>query len=120
ATTGGGSNIQSGIDALLITPALGAGALALATLKFNPSTAQILRADLFGAAAGIAVLLISGLVLNPATGFTKSPVPYVLSGIAAAGGITIVSLLWVDAADSNQGRSSIYYDPDRHKVSVWW
>lgn len=120
ATTSSGSNVQSGIDALLIAPAIGAGALALSTLRFNPSTDQILRADLFGAAAGVAVLLIAGLVLNPATGFTKSPVPYVLSGIAAAGGITIVSLLWVDAADSGGQKNSLYYDPDRHKVSVWW
>ncbi len=119
ATSGSGSNFQSGIDALLIAPAIGAGALALSTLRFNPSTDQILRADLFGAAAGLAVLLIAGLVLNPATAFTKSPVPYILSGVAAAGGITIVSLLWVDAAEGGQ-KNSLYYDPDRHKVSVWW
>jgi len=119
ATNGGASNVQSGIDALLITPAIGAGALALATLKFNPSTDQIWRADLFGSAAGIAALLISALFLNPATAFAKSPVPYILSGVFAAGGITLVSLLWADAAAPQQ-RDSIYYDPDRHKVSVWW
>ncbi len=117
ASTGSGHDVQSGIDALLITPAIGAGALALATLRFNPSTAQILRADAFGAVAGVAVLVIAGLVLGPKTGFSN-PIPYVLSGVAAAGAITIVSLLWVDAAEP--AKSSLYYDPDRHKVSVWW
>ncbi len=119
ATTGGGNDVRSGVDALLLTPAIGAGALALATLKFNPSTAQILRADAFGAAAGAAVLLIAGLVLGPDKGFTHSAIPYALSGVAAAGAITIVSLLWVDAAEA-PAKESYYYDPKRHEVSVWW
>lgn len=88
---------RPGIDALLMAPALGAGAMALALLKFNPSSAQILRADLFGTAAGLAVLLISGLVLGP--NFAH-PVPYILSGIAAAGAIATVSLLWAEAAEN--------------------
>jgi hypothetical protein len=97
ATTGGGGNVQKGIDALMVAPALGSGLMALALLKFNPSVAQVLRADLFGTAAGAAVFLISALVLG--ANFSH-PVPYVLSGIAAAGGITIVSLLWADAAEA--------------------
>jgi hypothetical protein len=99
ATTGGsGNNLRYGIDALMIAPGIGTGLMALALLKFNPSTAQVLRADLFGTAAGLAVLLVSGLVLGG--NFNKSPVPYVLAGVAAAGGVTIVSLLWADAAAS--------------------
>jgi hypothetical protein len=96
ATGGGGTNgIRPGVDALMVAPGVGSGLMALALLKFNPSSAQILRADLFGTAAGVAVFLISELVL----GFKfNNAVPYVLSGIAAAGGITIVSLLWADAA----------------------
>jgi hypothetical protein len=97
ASTGGGNNVQRGVDALMVAPALGSGLMALALLKFNPSVAQVLRADLFGTAAGAAVFLISALVLG--ANFSH-PVPYVLAGVAAAGGITIVSLLWADAAES--------------------
>ncbi|MBK7860187.1 MAG: hypothetical protein IPJ65_16545 [Archangiaceae bacterium] len=89
-------NVRTGVDALLISPAIGAGAMALALLKFNPSTAQILRADLFGTAAGGLVLLISALVLG--ANFAH-PVPYILAGVAAAGAITTVSLLWAEAAE---------------------
>lgn len=88
---------RPGIDAMLMAPAIGAGAMALALLKFNPSSAQVLRADLFGTAAGLAVLLISGLVLGP--NFAH-PVPYILSGVAAAGAIATVSLLWAEAAEN--------------------
>jgi hypothetical protein len=100
ATTGSGNNTRAGIDALMLAPALGAGGMALALLKFNPSSAQILRADLFGTLAGAAVLVVAGLVLGVGTGFTKSPVPYILGGVAAAGAITTVSLLWAEAAEN--------------------
>lgn len=99
ATSGGGSVTRSGFDAVMITPAIGAGAMALATLKFNPSTAQILRANVFGVGAGGLVLLISALVLG--ANFTTSPVPYILGGVAAIGAKTIVSLLWAEAAENN-------------------
>jgi hypothetical protein len=98
ATASSGSNIQTGIDALMVAPAVGSGLMALAMLKFNPSTAQILRADLFGTAAGAIVLLVSALVLGGNT--LHSAVPWALGGVAAAGGITVVSLLWADAAVS--------------------
>jgi hypothetical protein len=97
ASTGGGNQIQRGVDALMLAPGVGSGLMALALLKFNPSTAQVLRADLFGTAAGVAVLLLSALVLGARFDL---PTPYILAGIAAAGGITVVSLLWADAAES--------------------
>jgi hypothetical protein len=117
ATTGGGITPRGGMDAIMLTPAFGAGLLALATLKFNPSTAQILRANLFGVAVGGAVLLLSGLLLGPATGFTKSPVPYILAGVGAIGAKTVVSLLWADAADSSGVGST---SSDGKYRNVWW
>lgn len=100
ATTGGAITPRSAMGAVMLTPALGAGLMALATLKFNPSEGQIFRADLFGAIVGGAILAISGLLLGPTTGFTRSPVPYILSGIGAIGAKTLVSFLWADAAES--------------------
>lgn len=121
ATTGGLPQATAGrvgLDAVMLTPALGAGAMALAALKFNPSVGQIIRANLFGAAVGGAVLLLSGLLLGPATGFTRSPVPYILAGVGAIGAKTLVSLLWADAAENpapTAGSSS-----DRKYRNVWW
>ncbi len=82
-------------DTLLIAPGIGAGALALATMRYNPTSGQILRADIFGAGVGAAVLLLSGLVLG---GFDQ-PTPYVLSFLGSAGAITTVSLLWEESVD---------------------
>ncbi len=82
-------------DTLLIAPGIGAGALAIATMRYNPTSGQILRADIFGSGVGAAVLLLSGLVLG---GFDQ-PTPYVLSFLASAGAITTVSLLWEESAD---------------------
>ncbi len=118
ATTGGNVTLRSGVDAVLLVPAFGAGVMALATLKFNPSTAQIIRANIFGAIVGGAVLALSGLLLGPLTGFTRSPVPYILAGVGAIGAKTLVSLLWADAAD-NPGTSSGLAS-DRKYRSVWW
>lgn len=116
ATTGGGGVSRGGFDALMITPALGAGAMALATLRFNPSTTQIMRANLFGVGAGGLVLLVSALVLG--ANFTGSPVPYILGGLAAIGAKTVVSLLWAEAADPN---AQAWEAPSRDKRyrSVW-
>ena len=100
ATTGGAITPRSGLDAVMLVPAFGAGIMALATLKFNPSTAQIIRANIFGAIVGGAVLVLSGLLLGPATGFTRSPVPYILAGVGSIGAKTLVSLLWADAAEN--------------------
>ncbi|MBN8467852.1 hypothetical protein JYJ95_15130 [Corallococcus exiguus] len=99
-------------DLLLISPGVGAGVLALATMRYNPTASQILRADLFGGGVGAAVLLISGLVLG---GFNQST-PYVLSFLGSAGAITTVSLLWEESVD----RSSLRSAKDRPYKNVWW
>ncbi|WP_233261240.1 hypothetical protein [Vitiosangium sp. GDMCC 1.1324] len=102
-------------DSLLIAPGIGAMALALATMKYSPTPAQILRADLFGAGVGGVVLVLSALVLG---GFNQ-PTPYVLAFLGSAGAITTVSLLWEEAAErpsmapSGSGRSRAYR-------CVWW
>jgi hypothetical protein len=82
-------------DTLLMAPGIGAGALAIATMRYNPTSGQILRADMFGAGVGAFVLLVSGLVLG---GFDQ-PTPYVLSFLGSAGAITTVSLLWEESVD---------------------
>lgn len=124
ATTGNSGNARQGIDALLLAPAIGAGAMSLALLKFNPSSAQILRADLFGAGVGAAVLLVSALVLGAKF---DVPTPYILAGIGAAGAITTVSLLWAEAAEAPAGdgekkQTWLYRDPEKDKPysTVWW
>jgi hypothetical protein len=100
---------------ILLSPGIGAGALALAALRYNPSSAQILRADVFGAGVGGAVLLLSALVL----GFRFDlAVPYVLAMLTSAGAITAVSLLWEERAE----RPALYHDPARDQPyrTVWW
>ncbi len=103
------------VDTLLIAPGIGATALALATLKYNPTSSQILRADLFGAGVGAVVLALSALVLG---GFDQ-PTPYVLAFLGSAGAITTVSLLWEEAAErpmpatSGMVRSKAYRND-------WW
>lgn len=125
ATTGNGSNLRAGIDALMIAPGVGAIALALAGLRYNPTSEQILRADVFGAGAGGAVLLLSALVLGGVGGFL-SPVPYVLAGVAAAGAITTVSLLWADEVEAAPPVSPDAVTPTSNRGSrrpyrtVWW
>lgn len=101
-------------DALLIAPGIGAGALALATMRYNPTSSQILRADIFGAGVGAAVLLISALVLG---GFDQ-PTPYVLSFLGSAGAIATVSLLWEESVD----RSAVERDSKKSRAykNVWW
>lgn len=105
-------------DTLLLAPGIGAGALALATMRYNPTPTQILRADIFGAGVGAAVLLISGLVLG---GFDQST-PYVLSFLGSAGAITTVSLLWEESVDRSAVR--MVGGPSLKKArpykNVWW
>ncbi|WP_199732837.1 MULTISPECIES: hypothetical protein [Corallococcus] len=104
-------------DMLLIAPGVGAGVLALATMRYNPTPSQILRADFFGAGVGAAVLLISGLVLG---GFNQST-PYVLSFLGSAGAITTVSLLWEESVDrSATTLRSGHSSKDRPYKNVWW
>jgi len=100
-------------DTLLLAPGIGAGALALATMRYDPTPSQIIRADIFGAGVGAAVLLISGLVLG---GFDQST-PYVLSFLGSAGAITTVSLLWEESVDrSRLGRGT----KGQAYKNVWW
>lgn len=130
-----GGSLRAGVDALLITPAIGAAAMAFATLKFNPSTLQIMRANLFGVGVGAAVFLLSGLVLGLNW---ANVVPYILSMVGAIGAKTIVSIFWVEAAENpNQVPESPQTSPGAppppqnwarpatsfgatEKVSPWW
>ncbi len=132
----GGSSaggIRTGIDAMMITPAIGAAAMAFATLKFNPSTTQIMRANLFGVGVGAAVFLLSGLVLGLDWGKTPTGiVPYILGAVGAIGAKTVVSIFWVEAAEnpganqpSSPGAPQNYALPANSsgasdKVSPWW
>ncbi|MBZ4421879.1 hypothetical protein K8638_36125 [Myxococcus sp. RHST-1-4] len=103
-------------DTLLLAPGIGAGAMALATMRYNPTPSQILRADMFGAGVGAAVLLISGLVLG---GFDQST-PYVLSFLGSAGAITTVSLLWEESVDRSALKLSGRSAKARPYRNVWW
>ena len=108
-------------DALLIAPGLGAGAAALASMRFNPTTNQILRADAFGAGVGAVLLVVSSLALG---GFDNST-PYVLALLGSAGAITTVSLRWEESADKGSGYKKLnpyYRDPEKHRPyrTVWW
>lgn len=111
-----GGSLGTAADILLIAPGIGAGALALLSMRYHPTTAQVLRADVFGTGAGLAVLLISILVLGDPI---HNSTPYILSTLASAGAITAVSLLWEEAAERP---NAIYYDPEKHRPyrTVWW
>jgi hypothetical protein len=104
---------------MLIVPAIGAAAMWAALLKFNPSTMQIMRANIFGVGVGGAVLVLSALAL----GFNfLSPVPYLLGGLGAIGAKTIVSLLWAEAAEPGRVASLSLdgYDERGRYRRVWW
>lgn len=116
-TAGNGGSVRASLDALLVTPALGATAMALATLRFNPSTTQIMRANIFGVGVGGAVLLLSALVLGADF---SSPVPYVLSAVGAIGAKTVVSLLWAEAAERPALAPAGGGGGVRSRVSVLW
>ena len=103
-------------DTLLLAPGVGAGALALATMRYNPTPSQIVRANVFGGGVGAVVLLVSGLVLG---GFDQST-PYVLSFLGSAGAITTVSLLWEESVDRSSLRMSGQPAKDRPYTNVWW
>lgn len=133
ASGSSGGGIRTGLDAMMITPAIGAAAMAFATLKFNPSTTQIMRANLFGVGVGAAVFLLSGLVLGLDWGKTPTGiVPYILGAVGAIGAKTVVSIFWVEAAENpgaNQpaepGAPQNFARPanwsgSSEKVSPWW
>jgi len=124
ASTGGPATLRGGIDAIMITPALGAAALAIAGLKFHPSSEQILRADLFGGGVGLVIFFLSAVL---APGQFNSAVPYVLAGVGAAGAKVIVSLLWADTVNAPATPQAVptnafYRDPslDKPYSRVWW
>jgi hypothetical protein len=97
ATSGGGLDVRTGLSTVMLAPGIGALATGLFSLRYSPSIAKVMRANLFGVLAASAVFLVSGLVLG--ANFVH-PVPYVLAPIAAGGTMTLVSLLWADAAES--------------------
>ncbi|WP_240358080.1 hypothetical protein [Myxococcus vastator] len=103
-------------DTLLLAPGIGAGALALATMRYNPTPSQIVRANIFGGGVGAVVLLLSGLVLG---GFDQST-PYVLSFLGSAGAITTVSLLWEESVDRSALKMAGRSEKDRPYTNVWW
>lgn len=115
---GGTITPRDGLAGIMLMPAIGAGLMALATLKFNPSFGQIMRANLFGGLVGGVVLVLSGLLLGPATAFTNSPVPYILAGVGAIGAQTLVSLLWADTAEPPPVSGGV--SSDRKYRNVWW
>jgi hypothetical protein len=119
-TTGTRLSAERVFDVLAISAGIGGGAMALATMNYRPTTAQILRADLFGAGVGGAVLGLSMLVLGP-----SQPTPYALALVSSAGAITAVSLLWEEAAERRPAErgAAFYYrsrEKDRPYASVWW
>jgi hypothetical protein len=103
-------------ESLLMAPGIGATALALATLKYEPTQSQILRANLFGGGVGAVVLVLSALVLG---GFDQ-PTPYVLSFLGSAAAITTVSLLWEEAAERPRTALSSGSSKGKPYRCVWW
>lgn len=108
-------------DTLLLAPGIGAGALALASMRYKPTANQVLRADAFGAGVGAVLLVVSSLVLG---GFDNST-PYVLALLGSAGAITTVSLLWEESAErpltASTALNPYYRDPQKHRPyrSLW-
>lgn len=97
ATTGNGSNVRAGVDAMLIAPGVGAAVMALAALKLNPSSAHVLRATGVGLGVGVAGFLLSALVLGARF---DMPWPYLIGGVLSAGTTALVAFLWNDAAET--------------------
>lgn len=108
---------ETAFDIIAISSGLGAGLMALAGLKYDPTTTQLVRADLFGAGVGAAVLVLSALVLG---GFNTAT-PYVLSLLAATGAITAVSLLWEESAERSPSADVLIPAPRKEPYrTVWW
>jgi hypothetical protein len=115
-TSGTSISTSTIIDSVLIAPGIGAGLTALATLRYSPTAAQVLRADLFGAGVGGAVLALSALVL----GSFSIATPYVLAFVSSVGAITAVTLLWEESAERPIARSVTPLPPKRPYRNVWW
>ncbi len=106
-------------DTMAISAGLGGVAAALASTRFSPTSAQILRADTFGLGVGAAVWLLSAAVV----GFRMDvATPHVLALLSSAVAITTVSLLWEEAAERPVKGNGYYRSPelDRPYATVWW
>jgi hypothetical protein len=113
-TSGNQLALESTADTLLIAPGLGAGFMALTLLRVQPTPRQVLRADMFGGAVGLGVLVLSGVVL----GRFDIPTPYILSLLSSVAAIGAVSLLWEEEAERPQVFRA---EPqDKRYRSVWW
>ncbi len=122
ATTGGGAAWDTGLKVGMLAPGLGAGLMALAGLKWNPSIERILRVDAVGAGAGAAVLLLSALVLGARFDL---PTPYILGGVTSVAAMSIVALLWADdsedpAAAAVSSAMTQERLPPRRGTFWWW
>lgn len=114
-----GTRIDSAEDvvpALLLAPGIGAAVMALASLRYDPSTSQLMRANLFGAAVGSSVLLLTALV---AGGF-NSPLPYVLGLVSSAAAMSLVSLLWAEDVQKPAYTSTGSIRKPKPYSNVWW
>jgi hypothetical protein len=128
AASGSAIDARAAVSGVLLTPAIGAAAMAFATLKFNPSTTQIMRANLFGLGVGAGVFLLSGLVLGLNWGRDSTGVvPYILGAVGAIGAKTVVSLLWVEAAENPPAApagpvslAAPQYEERASRASVLW
>ncbi len=128
AASGSAVDPRAAVSGVLLTPAIGAAAMAFATLKFNPSTTQIMRANLFGLGVGAGVFFLSGLVLGLNWGRDSAGVvPYILGAVGAIGAKTVVSLLWVEAAENPQATpvgpvslAAPQYEERASRASVLW
>lgn len=117
--TGGTSLLgRTAVDIAMLTPAIGAGLMALLSLKFSPSFAQIMRANLFGAAAAALVIVVSALIINPVTGW-NNPLPYGFGLGASVLAQGLVSWLWADAAENKPMTWLTGYRSDGRYVGVW-
>ena len=76
-----------------------------------------MRANLFGLGVGGVVLLLSALVL---TNHFQHPAPYILAGVGAIGAQTLVSLLWVEAAENPVSPAPEQGQPARSRAIPWW
>lgn len=110
-------NVNNFINPVLIGSGVGAGLMALATLRYHASASQILRADGFGAGVGAAVLLLSGIVI----GNFRTPVPYVLGLVSSVGAIAAVSIFWEESAERPQryGLIQMHKQGEPYLCS-WW
>src|SRR6185295_15216684 len=121
-----GGNPPSGknwVDALLIAPGLGAGAMASALLALHPTANQVIRGDLFGLGVGTVVLLTSGFVV----GF-NNPTTYILTLLTSAGALAAVSIFWEEAAEKTtlesmlgiRGRRGALASKKKPYNNPWW